>query len=272
MSLFRKILDEVFDPFQSFLTELEKETNFKIRELKILSEDGKTQPGNGVCYYKGGWYKAAKENGEKFDSVIGTGKNVFLFNGEKINEAVAADQYGLENYAGGTIVFALDVNIDLEGDKEDTKKDTETDKSILQKIKAKKKEFVKKVKLFFKFKLETLKNKLLKSKKLSKIINKYNLDPNNLFKVGAFSEFGKFRGRYASEGKIFDESSSAIEILSVPSEVLLIIATIIAKEFKQHAVLVKDLNTNRFYLADSKDIENVDSEVKKTLGFQSKTR
>lgn len=60
-----------------------------------------------------------------------------------------------------------------------------------------------------------------------------------------------FRGRYkADDGRVFDERSLAIEVLFVSSEQLQELATMIAREFKQETVLVKDNVSGDVYFAN----------------------
>ena len=49
---------------------------------------------------------------------------------------------------------------------------------------------------------------------------------------------------------MYTEKSTNIEILGVSSEVLVRLATEIAREFKQEAVLLKDYNTGKNILID----------------------
>jgi len=136
-------------------------------------------------------------------------------------EGIATDQFGLDKYKGGIIVFSTDVN--AEG----------FSKS--------------KVKNFIIKKWKTLSNRLMKNKKLTKIItSKFEKD------IGAFSIGNFFKGRYISGGKTFDEKSTSIEILGIPSKILIRLATEIAREFNQETVLLKDNETGRNILIDSK--------------------
>ena len=138
-----------------------------------------------------------------------------------IFEGIAPEQYGLDKYKGGMIVFSTDVNaISLKKNK------------VLN---------------FLSKKYITFTNRYMKNKKLTKIISKKFLND-----VGAFSIGNFFKGRYVSDGKIFDEKSTSIEILGIDTDILIRIATEVAREFKQETVLLKDFNSGRNILIDQK--------------------
>ena len=65
--------------------------------------------------------------------------------------------------------------------------------------------------------------------------------------------FNDYKGRVK---KMYDEKSIAVEINGLSSKSLLTIAEMIAKEFRQETVLVKDLNKNKIYTADSIPMPN----------------
>ena len=50
---------------------------------------------------------------------------------------------------------------------------------------------------------------------------------------------------------MYNDKSLSVEINGISSRNLLSFAELLAKEFKQETVLVKDLNLNKIYLADS---------------------
>ena len=86
---------------------------------------------------------------------------------------------------------------------------------------------------------------------------KNNICKSNLFKdgkIGRFSIGNFFKGKYIDlkTGKTFNEKSISVELLGIPSDVLVAIATDICKEFKQQSVIVKDFNKNAFYMVDDK--------------------
>ena len=95
---------------------------------------------------------------------------------------------------------------------------------------------------FIKNKIETAKNILFKSKKISKVMQ------NNPEVYGM--TIGNFvKGRYkAKDGSLYDETSLSVEIIGVSSNVLNKVAEELAKEFKQETVLVKNYDDNRIYL------------------------
>lgn len=135
-------------------------------------------------------------------------------------EGISPEQYGLDKYKGGTIVFSTDVNAaDLSKNK---------------------------VKNFFLKKWKTLSNRLTKDRKLGELIT------NKFKEIGAFSIGNFFKGRYVSGDNIFNEKSASIEVLGIPSEVLIRLATEIARAFNQETVLFKDHETGRNILIDQK--------------------
>ena len=90
--------------------------------------------------------------------------------------------------------------------------------------------------------LETLKNRLLKNRKINKVISQHA----DIFGV---SIANYVKGRYKSDnGSMYDESSLSIEIIGITSDVLNKVAEDLAKEFQQETVLVKDYASNRIYL------------------------
>jgi len=144
----------------------------------------------------------------------------YFMNGDLI-EGIAPDQMGLDKYKGGIIVFSTDVNV------------VDVSKP--------------KIVSWFKKTYATFINKLMKNKKLNKIItSKFSKD------IKGFSIGNYFRGRYVENDKAFDEKSTSIEILGVPSEILIRLATEIARDFNQSTVLLKDNNTNKNILIDRK--------------------
>lgn len=61
-----------------------------------------------------------------------------------------------------------------------------------------------------------------------------------------------FRGKYLGQnGKLYDEKSFTIEITGVSSRDLLRIAEQLSAAFGREAVLVKDLNKDKIYLAEA---------------------
>lgn len=145
----------------------------------------------------------------------------YSLNGELMKEGVSSDQMGLDKFKGGIIIFSTDVNA----------------------VKISKSKIIS----WFKSKYETFYNRLMKNKKLSSIITSKFSNDISSFTIGNF-----FKGRYVENGKTFDEKSTSIEILGVPSEILVRLATEIARDFNQSTVLLKDKNTNKNILIDRK--------------------
>lgn len=155
-----------------------------------------------------------------------------------ITEGVNDEQYGLSDYRGGIIVFSTDVNA----------------------LKMSNNVIINKVKQT----LLSFSNRLNKNKILGNIVNKFNKEQEGY--IGAFSIGKYFKGRYVSDnGKIYNETSTTIEINRISSINLLKIAEFICQEFKQETVLVKDLNLNKIYLANPNksvdfDLSNVNTQ------------
>ena len=165
---------------------------------------------NGVAFQRGGYIKECMENTQAF----------------ALDEGVHDKQYGLKDYRGGVIVFSTDVNV-------------LNDERGIEKYKTK-----------FGNLWKTIKNRVLKYRKLEQIRNLFNQNPSEPFY--ACSVGHAFRGKYqGDDGKLYDENSVTFEINGISSESLLKLAEIVAKFFGQETVLVKDLNKNKIYLADN---------------------
>jgi hypothetical protein len=220
----------------AFLKSLSEETGYRVKPIKVFSPDGLDEAPQGSFYAKGEWARLVKINELSFTNSKNGGSERIL------PEGYSPEQFGLSKYRGGVIVFSTDVNA-VSGAAE-TK--------------------IGKLKDFVKNKLDTFKNKVLKNKKLTSLIQKHNLASPEDYFIGSFSIGNFFNGRYVDfKGRVYNEKSSSIEILGVPSEVLLLLATEIANDFKQESVLVKDFNKNRFYLADRRRVDDVSKEVSK---------
>jgi hypothetical protein len=144
----------------------------------------------------------------------------YSFEGKQLKEGIS---YVFED-KGGIIVFSTEVNAMI-----DTK------------------DFVSKVKGFFKSKYQSFKNVAFKDTKLDSILKKF---PD----VQAYSIGNFFKGRYFDRktGKTYDEKSLSIEIIGIPSKLLVPIAEEIAESFNQKEVLVKDHDTGKIFLVDTK--------------------
>lgn len=156
-----------------------------------------------------------------------------------LDEGVHGNQYGMAKYRGGIIVFSTDVNaVELDKNK------------IINKIKQV---------------ITTFKNRLKKDTIIHNVMNKFN-DKGGEY-IGAYSVGNFFKGKYVGDnGEMYNERSLAVEINGLSSESLLKVAEMIAQEFMQETVLVKDLNKNKIYTADSipmADGSSLDAELDK---------
>ena len=156
-----------------------------------------------------------------------------------VDEGVHNMQYGMAEYRGGIIVFSTDVNaITLDSNK-----------------------FLNKVKQV----IMTFKQRYKKDSIIHNVMNKFN-DKGGEY-IGAYSVGNFFKGKYVGDnGEMYNERSLAVEINGLSSESLLKVAEMIAQEFMQETVLVKDLNKNKIYTADSipmADNSNMDAEQNK---------
>lgn len=154
-----------------------------------------------------------------------------------LDEGVHGTQYGMSDYRGGIIVFSTDVNA------------VELDKNRL----------LNKVKQI----LATFKNRMNRGSKIHNVMNKYNQEGDEY--VGAYSVGNFFKGKYVGDnGEMYNERSLSVEINGLSSKALLRVAELVAQEFNQETVLVKDLNKNKIYMADSipmKDNTSIDDEL-----------
>lgn len=145
----------------------------------------------------------------------------------------------MAKYRGGIIVFSTDVNaVELDKNK------------IINKIKQV---------------ITTFKNRLKKDTIIHNVMNKFN-DKGGEY-IGAYSVGNFFKGKYVGDnGEMYNERPLAVEINGLSSESLLKVAEMIAQEFMQETVLVKDLNKNKIYTADSipmADGSSLDAELDK---------
>lgn len=161
-----------------------------------------------------------------------------------LDEGVHGNQYGMSKYRGGIIVFSTDVNaVELDKNK------------IVNKIKQV---------------IATFKNRFRKDSIIHNVMNRFNDNGDEY--IGAYSVGNFFKGKYVGDnGEMYNERSLAIEINGLSSKSLLKVAEMIAQEFMQETVLVKDLNRNKIYTADSipmpidsnldAELDNVNTEV-----------
>ena len=160
-----------------------------------------------------------------------------------LDEGVHGEQYGLSEFRGGFIVFSTDVNA----------------------VSLSKNKLVNKVKQL----TITFNNRLNRGKFFHNVVNKSN-NGSEVEKIGAYSVGNFFKGKYVvANSKMFNEQSLAIEIYGISTIHLLEFAEIIAKEFRQETVLVKDLNMNKIYAADKIPVPNKKPTIVYFHGFGS---
>ena len=196
----------------------------KIEEIKYFRPDGKDRRPSGVCYYNAGMYKAIEDNEKSFIRQPLT--ESFL------TEKIADEQYGFTKYQGGMIVFALSVNAVIDNVEKN------------------------KLKASLKKTWYSVMNHVFKDRKLNNLVKTWNKefgDIDNMY-LGAMTVGNNFKGKYQSGNQIYNDKSTSLELGGVPSELLLLFAIELCKEFKQETVLVKDFNTNKIFLVDSEGI------------------
>ena len=204
---------------------IEESSDYKLGIVEHFSRNGDIEP-SGSYLTKGYEIHDIVLNRNAFEH--GKECEFFLVEGVQDSEF----QWGLNDYAGGMIVFSTNVNSVL------------NDKNWL----------VKKLKSIY----YTTMNNLTKNKKLANIYKKWNTQYGDKEYLGGYTFGHGFKGRYQGEnGEIFDESSITLEFSGMSSEFLLLFATEVCKEFKQETALVKDYNTSKIYYANRKDIEGV---------------
>ena len=166
---------------------------------------------NGSHYQRGGFINECKIN-----------KNNFM-----LDEGVHGEQYGMKQHRGGIVVFSTDVNaVKL------------NDNKLINKIKQL---------------IITFNNRINRNKKIHSTINKLNKEiRKSEERIGAYSVGNFFKGKYVGDnGEMYNDKSLSVEINGISSRNLLSFAELLTKEFMQETVLVKDLNMNKIYLADS---------------------
>lgn len=143
-----------------------------------------------------------------------------------LDESVHGGQYGMTRYRGGIIVFPTDVDaIQLNTNE------------VLNKIKQI---------------ISTHKNRINRSGIVHNTSNQFN--HQNREDIVAYSVGYFFKGTYVGDnGVTFNDTSMSIAIDGLSSLSFLKLAELVAKSLKQETVLVKDLNLNKIYLADSLD-------------------
>lgn len=191
--------------------------NNYFHEIKYFHPEGKTMP-NSIYVHRGFLLNECIKN-----------MNNFI-----LTEGVCADQGSLSKYKGGIIVFSTDVNA----------------------VQTSENKLVNKIRQI----VNTYKNRLLrgkiigdtlKGKIIGDTLKSFNVTSRNE-QVTNYTMGSSFKGSYLGQnGKIYNENSVSIEINGLSSESFLALAEILCKAINQECVLVKDLNKNKIYLADS---------------------
>jgi len=182
---------------------------YKFTEIKHFHPNGEPVP-NGSFYQSGWYFDACRKNCNSFNKTI-------------LDEDIHPEQYGLANYAGGMIVFSTDVN------------SVEFDKNKL----------LNKLKQFY----TTQKQRLFKKTMVDKVVERDNQEQKTDETIVPYSIGKSFNGRYKSDdGNVFDEKSTTVEVYGISSKALLNLSEIIAQDFMQQTVLIKDFNNGKIYL------------------------
>ena len=224
MTQFREIVENALFNYR-VLTLIKECSGYKLENVVNFSRNGNVEP-CGSYLTKGYEIHDIMLNRNAFEHNSNCG--FFLAEGVQDSEF----QWGLNNYAGGMIVFSTNVNSVL------------NDKSSI----------VKKLKSIY----YTTINNLMKNKKLANIYKRWNAEYGDKEYLGGYTFGHGFKGRYQGEnGEIFDESSITLEFAGMSSEFLLLFATEVCKEFKQETALVKDYNNGKIYYANGKDVDGV---------------
>ena len=97
--------------------------------------------------------------------------------------------------------------------------------------------------------IATFNNRINRNKKIHNTINYLNKGiekPEE--RIGAYSVGNFFKGKYVGDnGEMYNDKSLSVEINGISSRNLLSFAELLAKEFMQETVLIKDLNLNKIY-------------------------
>jgi hypothetical protein len=225
----------------------ESKNSVLIKEIKYFSNDGNNKLPNGHPFQKGWYLKECLDNSNKFKKY----NNQYLIKENfELVEAIHNKQYSLYDYRGGIIVFSTDIN-----------SKTLNPNKILN---------------WFESKGKTYLNRFFSKSKINNLVTKFNDDKGEKKMlgdeeitdyIGAFSIGNFFSGRYLDDnGDIFDEKSLSLEINGMSSKGLIYFAELIAKEFNQETVLVKDLNINKIFLVNPHkgsdyDLSNINTKV-----------
>lgn len=204
-----------------------------IRQIEHFRRNGEDFIPNGPAFLKGNVYREIQQNENSF-----------------ISEAVHGEQYGLERYKGGMIVFSTDINTVIDSSKD----------GVLTRLKK-----------IVTARCASLMQAILKNRKILELVRHWNRDYGSVedFFIGALSIGNFFKGRYVSGDSVYDERSTTIEICGCPSALLMLFAAKICEDFKQESVLVKDYNTGHIYLVDANGFnQNTIDEVLKAVELE----
>lgn len=129
---------------------------------------------------------------------------------------------------GGKIVFATDINATLK-----------LDDNFFNRLRARITAF-----------LQSYRNRWQVKGKISKILDRLSSQSPDFANIN-FSVGPYYKGRYRSpDGKTYDETSVAVEIIGITKQILIDLATEIAREFQQEEVLVFDHTTGQIFTVD----------------------
>lgn len=241
MGKIRRVFEEILIEkgiigFPDNMKYIMEDMNMSLIPIKYFRKDGIKEKPDGVYIAKGMIYKEIAMNENSF---VIPKENILTE--ELLSELISNQQYGLDKYRGGIIVFATTVNAVID--------DIEPNK----------------IKGAFKKIFYSVKNYIMKNNMLNNLIKTHNNDYKGEFSIGSVSIGNFFKGTYIEGNNIFNDSSSCIYIGGVPSEVLVLFATELCREFKQRTVLVRDENINKVFLVDSKGVSNKTPEEKLKL-------
>jgi hypothetical protein len=208
-----------------------------LQEIKYFSPNGNNKLPEGHPYQKGSYIRECKKNEDSFlmfNYQYLIDSNFNLVDASKLTETIHPNQYVQVDYRGGVIIFSTDVNTVYPDNKNSTIKRKDT---ILNK-------------------LNIYKNRYFADKCVNNRVKNFNQTRSlndlerNITKdyIGAFSVGKFFNGRYfGDDGKVYNENSLSIEINGISSIGLYRFGEIIAREFEQEVVLVKDFNNNKIF-------------------------
>ena len=155
------------------------------------------------------------------------------------NEGVHSEQHGPAKYRGGVIVLSTEINA------------TESDSHQLV-------DDIKQI-------IDTFGQRLSCNKRTRWTFFWHGRD--NKESISEYSVGNFFRGGYIDDkGKKYNEKSICLEVKGVSTKTLFKLSEMICEELKQETVLVKDLNTNKIFTADTTPMPSDSSLKKETEG------